>query len=889
MRRLAAFAFAVVLMCLGPSPGHADKRVALVIGNGAYASAPRLPNPRNDAEDVATALRRAGFETIVGLDLGRTGMDDVTIRFARAVRDADVALLYYSGHAVQFAGINYLMPVDASLSDEADLRRMTRVDEIVADLQQARAVRILVLDSCRDNPLSEALKRSIGLSRAASLQRGLARIDAPQGMIVAFATQSGSTASDGSGRNSPYTSAFLRHIETPDEIGMVFRRISTDVYEATKHVQLPELSISLIGEFYLRGTVAMTSPATTSEAERAWPFMKDTSSIAVLEDFIARYRDTIYATMARARLDELKKKGSALPTDGSPEPILTPPASHDVAPALKSGRSWVGVQIKRVTDDVGESLGLKPPRGAFVVSITDYGPAKVAGLQSGDVVVKFDGKDIKEVGDLTRNIADTPLGKEVEVLIVHNGKEESRKIKPVDEAEAARKAADSGDAVAMNNLGHLFRDGRGIAKNEGEALRWYRKAADAGNARGMSSLGFMYANGRGVAKDEAEAMRWYRKAADAGDLPSMSTLANSYRDGRGVSKDEAEAVRWYRKAADAGHADSMTNLGFMYETGRGIGKDDAEAARWYRKAADAGESTGMSNLGNLYRDGRGVPKDEAEAIRWYRKAADAGSALGMNKLGHMYRDGRGVAKDESEALRWYRKAADVGNADGMNNLGFMYDSGRGVPKDEAQAVLWYRKAADAGNAQGMNKLGFMYDNGRGVTKDEAEAARWYRKAADAGESTGMSNLGIMHREGRGVTKDEAEAVRWFRKAADAGNVFGMTNLGFMYETGRGTAKDEVEAARWYRKAGDAGESTGMTNLANLYRDGRGVPKDEAQAVLWYRKAADLGNAPGMNKLGFMYENGRGVAKDEAEATRWYRKAADGGDKSAAASLQRLGR
>jgi len=221
-------------------PGHAEKRVALVIGNGAYTSAPRLPNPHNDAEDVAAALKRSGFETIVGLDLDKSGMDDASIRFARAVREADVALLYYSGHAMQFAGVNYLIPIDAKLTDEADLRRMTRVDEIVSDLQQARTVRILVLDSCRDNPLAEELKRSIGLSRAASMQRGLARIDTPQGMVVAFATQAGATAADGTGRNSPYTGAFLKHIEMPDEIGTVFRRVSADVYEATKHAQLPE-------------------------------------------------------------------------------------------------------------------------------------------------------------------------------------------------------------------------------------------------------------------------------------------------------------------------------------------------------------------------------------------------------------------------------------------------------------------------------------------------------------------------------------------------------------------------------------------------------------------------------------------------------------------------
>src|ERR1700722_4041008 len=170
MRLFAAFATAVMLLCLGDLPGHAEKRVALVIGNGAYKNAQMLPNPRNDAQDVSAALKREGFDTIVGLDLDKSGMEDATIAFARAAHDADVAIFYYSGHAMQFAGINYLMPVDAQLTDEADLRRMMRVDDIAADLQQARNLRILVLDSCRDNPLADNLKRSIGLTRAASIE-----------------------------------------------------------------------------------------------------------------------------------------------------------------------------------------------------------------------------------------------------------------------------------------------------------------------------------------------------------------------------------------------------------------------------------------------------------------------------------------------------------------------------------------------------------------------------------------------------------------------------------------------------------------------------------------------------------------------------------------------
>ncbi|WP_246668790.1 caspase family protein [Bradyrhizobium sp. UNPF46] len=273
-----------------------------------------MPNPPNDAADVAAALKRDGFDTIMATNLDEEGMKSATIRFARAARAADVALFYYSGHALQFGGVNYLAPVDTKLADEADLRRMTRVDDIIADLQQAKNLRILVLDSCRDNPLADQLRRSIGTTRALALQRGLAKVDTPLGMIVAYSTQAGRTAEDGGGRNSPYTSAFLKNIEAPEEIGVVFRRISNDVYETTGRQQLPELSLSLTGEFYLKGRADITvkqnptpSPQPRDPAQQAWIATQSTTSVAVLEDFIRQFGDTPYGSMARARLEELRK------------------------------------------------------------------------------------------------------------------------------------------------------------------------------------------------------------------------------------------------------------------------------------------------------------------------------------------------------------------------------------------------------------------------------------------------------------------------------------------------------------------------------------------------------------------------------------------------------
>jgi Caspase domain len=383
--RLIVLSMAAAMAVMSVAPAAADKRVALVIGNGAYRNAPRLPNPTNDARDVAAALKRLNFETIVGIDLDRAGMDAAAIQFSRAAREADVALFYYSGHALQFSGINYLAPVDAKLTDEADLRLLARVDDIVADLQRAKNLRILVLDSCRDNPLADELKRSIGTTRGVSIGRGLAKIDSPEGVILAFATQAGRTAADGSGRNSPYTTAFLKHIESQEEIGAVFRKISTDVYAATKQSQLPELSLSLIGDFYLRGRAEVrlnVDPTVTvaplSDAAQAWAVTKDTTSAAVLEDFVRQFGTTPYGSMARARLQELKTAAVASPPRTQrPTEALVPETVPFIA---DQDRAAIRADYLLAPDH--KALAISQSRIGFISSQSDDETAKAAALAS---------------------------------------------------------------------------------------------------------------------------------------------------------------------------------------------------------------------------------------------------------------------------------------------------------------------------------------------------------------------------------------------------------------------------------------------------------------------------------------------------------------------------
>lgn len=230
-------------------PVSSGRRVALVIGNSTYRAFPKIPNPRKDAEDLAKALSGLGFEVVLGTDLTRADMEERLIRFSRQARGADTALVFYAGHGLQHQGINYLAPVDARLDDESDLRRLVNLQDVIADLQGASRVRILMVDACRDNEAVQQLASSLPKTRAAAFSRGLAKVDA-DGTLIAFATQANRVAADGDGRNSPFTTALLKYLPMPGvELRTLMTRVRADVVQSTEGRQRPEVWDSLVGEF----------------------------------------------------------------------------------------------------------------------------------------------------------------------------------------------------------------------------------------------------------------------------------------------------------------------------------------------------------------------------------------------------------------------------------------------------------------------------------------------------------------------------------------------------------------------------------------------------------------------------------------------------------------
>jgi uncharacterized caspase-like protein len=276
----------------------AEQRVALVIGNGAYRSVPELRNSRNDADDISEQLKRLGFAVIDGRDLDRSAMQTALGRFAQRLRGADAGLVYYSGHGLQINGQNFLVPVDLKMDSGAFTPfEMVKVDDVVEALSYTDGVRLLVLDACRDNPFANSLAQNKG-SRGVGATRGLAKIERSQGMLIAYSTQPNAVAADGNGRNSPFTAALVREMQVPGlEVATVFRRVAVNVNRETGGEQTPELSVSLLGDFYLNPQESDVS---------AWQKLGPSANAAGLKAFISRFPASVMVDAARARVDALE-------------------------------------------------------------------------------------------------------------------------------------------------------------------------------------------------------------------------------------------------------------------------------------------------------------------------------------------------------------------------------------------------------------------------------------------------------------------------------------------------------------------------------------------------------------------------------------------------------
>lgn len=354
------------------SEASAGKRIALVIGNGAYINAPPLKNPTNDARDMADTLSKLGFEVEHGVDLNQKQMKFMLRQFGQRLKVGGQGVFYYAGHGVQSKGSNYLIPVDAQVESDADLEdACVDVQLMLNYMDDAQnGLNIVILDACRTNPFARSIR---------SAESGLAQLDAPTGTLIAYATAPGRVASDGTGQNGLYTSELLKQMRVPGlSVTEMFMRVRAEVVKQTNGKQVPWEASSLIGNFSFNAAANSASTTTGKpgvmledggalEAEY-WGTIKNSTEATDFQEYLKEYPQGRYTQLARLKLRQLQAAKSnrnnndvnVIKPNGGNQPSGTTTSETKAAP--KAGttiRNQMGIEFVYI------------PLGSFMMGASD--------------------------------------------------------------------------------------------------------------------------------------------------------------------------------------------------------------------------------------------------------------------------------------------------------------------------------------------------------------------------------------------------------------------------------------------------------------------------------------------------------------------------------------
>lgn len=458
---------------------HAQNRkgLALVIGNSAYSEG-ALKNPVNDANDVSLKFRNLGFDVITKVDANLEQLGSSIDDFGAKAARYDVAIFYYSGHGIQYKGENYLIPVNARLRSEVDVRYYCEnLNRVLAKLDESKCrLKILMLDACRNNPFERSWKRS-------SSATGLSSMDAPHGTIISYATAPGTTAADGAGnRNSPYTAAFIELLDKSDfSVLLLFNELNNIVRKNTGNIQNPWMSCSGIdGDFCFNVTTVGDKAIEENEVEE----------LKEIIDFQNDITPNLVIKSSEEGNDEslvLLKKGADCY------------AKADYQQALR----FFYQSAMLDNPEAQMMLGTCYYNGQGVKKDKEQG---IVWLEKSALQGNADAMVTLAYHNVLLSVKWTGFG----------GKKYLKKA-----LEYYFKAAELDNSTAQCVLGNFYFKGIGPVKKDVEqAVKWYMKSAGQGNIYAMSQLAKCYEKGKGVMKDSYLAQEWREKAEKSKDALS---------------------------------------------------------------------------------------------------------------------------------------------------------------------------------------------------------------------------------------------------------------------------------------------------------------------------------------------------------------------------------
>ena len=415
--------------------------------------------------------------------------------------------------------------------------------------------------------------------------------------------------------------------------------------------------------------------------------------------------------------------------------------------------------------------------------------------------------------------------------------------------------------------------------------------AESGNALAMHDLGRMFADGLCREIDLQIAHAWYEKALAAflsaekeKPKPYLEyRIGKIYAAGLGTEQDYGQAASWFQEAAEKNHKYAQYSLGCLYYRGQGVPQDYTEALCLYTLSANEGNPYADYELAKMYRNGVGtlVNADistqhfKAAFSGFYRLEKDSHDDKLQYRLGQMLYTGTGTDKDMQAAVSYLEKSAQLGNVNAQCLLGKVcLETGIGNP---VQAVARMVKAAEAGNAGAQYALGKLYRDGTHVDKDIPKAVAMFTAAAEQKNEYAAYQLGKLYLSSADLPKNLPEAVKWLTLSSDLSNAYAGYSLAKLYLSGDGIPKDVGAAIRLFTLSAEKKNEFAAYQLGKLYLQGEDVPKNVEAAIRWLTASANQGNQYAQYALGKLYFYDGDVPRDKEKSLYWLGLAATQGN------------
>ncbi|RUV57281.1 tetratricopeptide repeat protein [Mesorhizobium sp. M5C.F.Ca.IN.020.29.1.1] len=802
MLRRCAFVAAFMLASVTTFEASAvERRVAFVIGNSDYQEISALKNPAKDVVDVSNTFRSAGFDVFVASNLTKLQFEGQFRNYLTAVDGADVAVVYYSGHGFQIGGENFLIPVDASLKDAADVEvQAIKLNDVLQQMRSKSKIQVIILDACRNNPfprkdywLRDQLITASGT--------GLAQVRSSLNTLIAFATEPGAVAYDGAGDLSPFSFAFSRRALAPNqEIRTVLATVRRDVVEATKGLQVPWENSSLIDEVVLMRRSSRPSLP------------------PVLEKVVLSGVGPVDLNLP----EPVEVDGGSITVS-----IERPPALGRLmlnGKVVEAGDLIQGKDLPHLQMDVPKGVGEPEEMDMLAYAARDNWGGEAKGMlvfrvksgegaQGEQVMASLEAEQKQQVlqrGIHVTGAAEAIENREIDVPVGIGAVALNLDL-PTDDSAVSLKVASYPATGTLSLPDRALSPESSLTVGEVEGLRYEPQIG----ASAPVEIAFEIRADSAVSKPA--------KMKLSPSVDPCDSAAGEPLDLQGVvpgllpNEIGADAVKLCEAAVKA-YPDVAR---FRYELGRALlaaGKVE-QARKAIQQAADRGHVRAVFELGYLYATGTGVAVDRKQANTFYAAAADKGDPYGMTSWGRALFHGSGVERDTAKGLDLLLKAAAMGHTYAMNDLGAIFTEGRnGVTADQARAVAFLEAGVERQDMYSMNLLGRNYLSGAGVDKDPKTALALFQKATELGQPYAPSNLARMYRDGVGVERNPAEAQRLFEMATMRGDEYGAFDRAVL-EMEKGEKADQATAVRFLAFAAALDFRNQLpearTNLANF--------------------------------------------------------------------------